>query len=55
MDNGDVAEFDTPYELLRRRKGWLSKMVDKTGEESSRALRAMVKPPAGNNPFNHID
>ena len=45
MSHGSVVEFDTPYELLRRRNGMLSRMVDKTGEEESAALRAMVNSP----------
>ena len=45
MSHGSVVEFDTPYELLRRRNGMLSRMVDKTGDEASAALRAMVKSP----------
>ena len=45
MSHGYVVEFDTPYNLLQRRNGVLSRMVDRTGEDASAVLRAMVRPP----------
>jgi len=43
MDDGKVAEFDSPSKLLQDKNGVLSHLVDATGEESANALRAMVK------------
>lgn len=43
MDDGQVAEFASPKELLENKQGYFSQLVDSTGEESSNALRNMVK------------
>lgn len=42
MDQGRAAEMGSPKELLSKEDGTFSKLVDATGEEASRALRAMV-------------
>jgi len=43
MDNGKVAEFASPRELLENEKGLFSALVDSTGKESALTLRNMVK------------
>ena len=43
LDKGKVKEFDSPHELLKKRVGVFSKMVDATGKESSKALREVAK------------
>merc|ERR1740139_252097 len=43
MDNGKVAEFSSPRELLENENGLFSALVDSTGKESALALRDMVK------------
>jgi ABC-type multidrug transport system fused ATPase/permease subunit len=43
MDAGHAVEFDSPDKLLEIKNGVLSELVDATGAESSRALRALAK------------
>lgn len=43
MDNGIVAEFGSPNELLKKEEGLFSALVDSTGKQSSSALRNMAK------------
>ena len=43
MDDGKVAEFASPRELLKNERGHFSNLVDSMGNESSIALRDMVK------------
>mmetsp|Transcript_10664 Transcript_10664/g.16074 ORF Transcript_10664/g.16074 Transcript_10664/m.16074 type:complete len:946 (-) Transcript_10664:1909-4746(-) len=43
MDKGKAVEFDTPVRLLEDDNGLFTNLVDSTGKESSRALRAMAK------------
>lgn len=45
MCGGQVKEFNTPYELLKKKTSLLYKMVEKTGPEASRELHEMVKTP----------
>ena len=42
MENGQLAEFGTPAELLEKRDGLFAGLVDSTGRESSSALRSSV-------------
>ena len=42
MDNGKVAEFGSPKELLSDEDGLFSGLIDSTGKESSIALRKMA-------------
>jgi len=45
LDHGRVAEFDKPRNLLRQppNKGILSSMVESTGKQSARFLRAIAE------------
>lgn len=43
MEQGQAIELGSPGELLSRKEGAFSRLVDATGEESSRALRAIVE------------
>ena len=43
MDKGKAAEMGPPAELLLDRDGLFSQLVDATGPEGSKALRAMVQ------------
>lgn len=38
MDAGMMVEFDHPYNLLRNEDGFLYKMVEQTGSETSELL-----------------
>ena len=42
MSNGQVKEFDSPYELLQNPRSLFYKMVQKTGPSASRKLYQMV-------------
>jgi ABC-type transport system involved in Fe-S cluster assembly fused permease/ATPase subunit len=42
MDKGKTAEMGPPSELLKNDNGLFSQLVDATGAEGSKALRAMV-------------
>lgn len=43
MDEGRAAEFGSPAELLQN-EGIFAELVDATGPEGSKALRALVRP-----------
>lgn len=45
MSSGRLEEFDTPYNLLKKKYSLLYKMVEKMGPEASRELHGMVKKP----------
>ncbi|KAF9966127.1 hypothetical protein BGZ70_003222 [Mortierella alpina] len=42
MDQGQVAEFDTPRKLLQDRSSMFSKMVDETGPSNAALLRSLA-------------
>ncbi|GJJ74307.1 hypothetical protein EMPS_06665 [Entomortierella parvispora] len=42
MDQGQVAEYDTPHALLQDRSSAFSKMVDETGEGNAALLRSLA-------------
>jgi ABC-type antimicrobial peptide transport system ATPase subunit len=42
MGEGRMVEFGSPAELLTENNGSFAELVDSTGPESSRALRAMA-------------
>ncbi|KAF9150625.1 hypothetical protein BG015_007537 [Linnemannia schmuckeri] len=42
MDRGQVAEYDTPRDLLKDRQSLFSKMVDETGEANAALLRSLA-------------
>ena len=42
MENGQVAEFGPPAELLKKEDGLFAGLVDSTGRDSSSALRSSV-------------
>ncbi|KAG0215881.1 hypothetical protein BGX33_000740 [Mortierella sp. NVP41] len=42
MDGGQVAEYDTPHNLLKNRQSMFSKMVDETGEVNATLLRSLA-------------
>ncbi|KAF9907006.1 hypothetical protein EC991_011401 [Linnemannia zychae] len=42
MDRGQVAEYDTPHNLLSNRQSMFSKMVDETGEANAALLRSLA-------------
>ena len=42
MHDGKAAEFGSPRDLLQRKDGLFSELVDATGAESAKALRAMA-------------
>jgi len=42
MDNGYVAEFDTPKALLSNEKSLFSHLVNQTGPANAKLLREMV-------------
>ena len=42
MDQGQVAEYDTPQKLLRDRNSAFSKMVDETGTTNAAQLRLLA-------------
>lgn len=43
LDASEVREYDEPYVLLKRKNGFLSKMVQSTGENASRKLHKMAE------------
>lgn len=43
MDNGQVVEYDHPHVLLRRKNGVFSKMVDSTGDKTSKYLKKVAE------------
>jgi len=43
VSDGVVDSFDSPRELLKKKDGLFSKLVDSTGEGSSQKLRTMVR------------
>ena len=43
MDQGQVAEYDTPHALLQDRSSAFSKMVDETGEGNAALLRTLAE------------
>jgi ABC-type multidrug transport system fused ATPase/permease subunit len=43
MDAGRAVEFGSPSELLQKKGGTFAELVDATGPEGSKALRAMVQ------------
>ena len=43
LDDGDVAEFDSPGKLLENPDGHLSQLVDQTGPNAKRKLSQMAK------------
>ena len=43
MSNGQVKEFDSPYELLQNPRSLFYKMVQKTGPSASRKLYQMAR------------
>ncbi|KAJ1532136.1 hypothetical protein ONE63_000761 [Megalurothrips usitatus] len=43
MDAGQVAEFDSPHQLLQNPNGLLTKLVNQTGQSNGVALRAMAE------------
>lgn len=42
MDAGTMVEFDHPYNLLKNKDGFLFKMVEQTGTETSDLLESMA-------------
>ncbi|KAF9920089.1 hypothetical protein FBU30_010129 [Linnemannia zychae] len=42
MDKGQVAEYDTPYNLLKNQQSVFSKMVDETGVANAALLRSLA-------------
>lgn len=45
MNQGQVAEYDTPYNLLQNKSSLLYRMVEKTGPDAARELHDMVTRP----------
>ena len=43
LDNGNIAEFDTPHSLLQNDDGLLTKMVHETGKIESAKLIKMAQ------------
>ena len=43
MSNGQVKEFDSPYNLLQKRRSHFKKMVEQTGPIASRMLHQMAE------------
>lgn len=43
MVEGTVVEFDHPYELLKNKNGFLSKMVHQTGRENADLLHNLAE------------
>jgi len=42
MDAGTMVEFDHPYNLLKNKDGFLYKMVEQTGTETSELLHNLA-------------
>ncbi|KAF9134969.1 hypothetical protein BGW39_005266 [Mortierella sp. 14UC] len=42
MDRGQVAEYDTPHNLLSNKQSMFSRMVDETGETNAALLRSLA-------------
>jgi len=42
LEASEVREFDEPYELLKNKDGFLSRMVDSTGGEEAKRLRQIA-------------
>lgn len=42
MDNGEVREFDSPYNLLQDARSLFYRMVQKTGPSASKKLQQMA-------------
>lgn len=42
MDAGTMVEFDHPYNLLKNKDGFLYKMVEQTGRETSELLHNLA-------------
>jgi len=42
MDAGTMVEFDHPYNLLKNKDGYLYKMVEQTGSETSELLHNLA-------------
>ena len=42
MVKGEVKEFDSPYNLLQKRRSHFRKMVEQTGPTASRILHQMA-------------
>ncbi len=43
LDQGHVAEFGKPSELVNREDSYFAALVNKTGEENAKRLRALIK------------
>ena len=43
LDQGEVAEYDKPSELMKNENGYFASLVNKTGEENAKRLNAMIK------------
>jgi len=42
LDNGSLAEFDTPHNLLQKPQGIFTSLVEELGEDSAKHLRAVA-------------
>ena len=43
MDDGEIAEFDVPYNLLQIPEGHLRRLVDQTGEIEAKHLEEQAR------------
>ena len=42
LDDGNVAEYDTPKNLIKKKDGFFTKLVENTGAETSKYLKGLI-------------
>ena len=42
LDDGNVAEYDTPKNLIKKKDGFFTKLVENTGTETSKYLKGLI-------------